>query len=578
MFKNIKLSTTLIILTLIPVLFLIFHGINSLMGSQKLANSLIQDIHKNSYQTSSYLLNADRDFYQALVSQKKLSMQTENTNTEGLKESYNENMQQTYDRVFKAKEIIIKSEEKFQTYKHEANSLNMMQIFDEFEKSYNNFANMYNIQTNELSVSTKDYESTFDNTREYINQLEELLDIYVEDTIAITHNNLKANFIRSAITITIITLITILLAIIIIIKINKKTKNTLELITKTSNLDLVYDNNYEQFNSNDEFGMIVKSEIKTREEFRMLIKKVIDISSKLYEFFTTTNQHMSQLNNQIGEIAGTTHDLSASNEETAAAMQEMNASSEEFKNAVQNIANMAQEGANSVNDVLQRTDNLENDFTQSLNKTQQALTNVKHDVENALEESKAVEEVNRLVEAILNITSQTNLLALNAAIEAARAGEAGKGFAVVADEIRKLAVNSEKTALNIQDINSKVTHSVKNLSSSSNTLLEFIDSNINSDYNTMLDATTQYKNDIQNINDMIQNFKTTTEQLFTTIQNMVYAITDVATSANDNADNTTNIATKSSDIQSMSNEVVENVELSIKDIQSLVNELEKFTI
>jgi len=58
-------------------------------------------------------------------------------------------------------------------------------------------------------------------------------------------------------------------------------------------------------------------------------------------------------------------------------------------------------------------------------------------------------EVNKKVSIIEEVSAQTNLLALNAAIEAARAGKSGKGFAVVALEVRKLAEKSQEVAANI---------------------------------------------------------------------------------------------------------------------------------
>jgi methyl-accepting chemotaxis protein len=55
-------------------------------------------------------------------------------------------------------------------------------------------------------------------------------------------------------------------------------------------------------------------------------------------------------------------------------------------------------------------------------------------------------QIEGIVGVITGIARQTNLLALNASIEAARAGEQGRGFAVVAAEVRKLAVESERSA------------------------------------------------------------------------------------------------------------------------------------
>jgi methyl-accepting chemotaxis protein len=80
---------------------------------------------------------------------------------------------------------------------------------------------------------------------------------------------------------------------------------------------------------------------------------------------------------------------------------------------------------------------------------QRAHTDLQASSDRTQANAKRVDEIQRVIVVLKDISDQTALLALNAAIEAARAGDSGRGFAVVADEVRRLAERSNAAAADI---------------------------------------------------------------------------------------------------------------------------------
>ncbi len=324
----------------------------------------------------------------------------------------------------------------------------------------------------------------------------------------------------------------------------------------------------------DEIGQLANAISKMQKEVSGVIRGVVREAANMNNAVEVSNISIVSLNSQLEEISATVEQLSAGIEETAASAQEMNASSDEIGTVVTGIAQRAQEGYKMTEDMINKMMLMKEQSEAAMRAVREARTNMDSELGAAISQSKEVESIGALSDAILQITAQTNLLALNAAIEAARAGEAGKGFAVVSDEIRKLAEDSKKTVVQIQAITNKVILAVENLSSCSSKVLDFLANQVDKDYRDMLEEKEQYAADTNFIGNIVSGFASTSQELAVQVGHMASAISEVTISANEGAQGTSSIAERFSTVVGAANEVIrqtENVKSSSEHLMKMVS-------
>lgn len=294
--------------------------------------------------------------------------------------------------------------------------------------------------------------------------------------------------------------------------------------------------------TNDEVGQLVKGVNGFIEHLQGIMQRIQNESANMMAAVDSTMSNVNESNSNAENVSATMEELAASMEEVSATLDEIAGGSREMVNAVQSMNHEADEGAELVLEIKQRADQINRSTLESKSAADHMVNEIRVLVEEAVNESRNVGQINALTGEILEISSQTNLLALNASIEAARAGEAGKGFAVVADEIRVLADNSRNTANNIQSISQIVTDAVEKLSKNVADMLQFIDKKVLKDYDDFVGAAGQYHDDADSMNKILNSFAQSMAEIEETVKTMNEGITGISATVDDSARGVANAA------------------------------------
>lgn len=285
----------------------------------------------------------------------------------------------------------------------------------------------------------------------------------------------------------------------------------------------------------DEVGQLVRGVNSFIDQLQSIMQKIQKESTHMNDLVNNITDGINDSNENASSISATMEQLSASMEEVAATLENINMGTQEVSEASIGLRSKAENGANFVSEIKDRAQGIRSSAITSKNTTNDMLLNIRHLLEQAIENSRSVNKINELTGNILDIASQTNLLALNASIEAARAGDAGRGFAVVAEEIRVLADSSTETANNIQNISRMVTDAVSDLANSSNEMLEFIDTTVLKDYDNLVDIANQYHKDADDIDDIFKEFYASAQSLSDVMAQMTEGIDGINIAVDESA-------------------------------------------
>ncbi|WP_336772668.1 methyl-accepting chemotaxis protein [Paenibacillus sp. MMO-58] len=435
----------------LPLVFYVFSGIYSLTELEKVNKTMADEVYGVSARSTSLILNADRDLYQAYSAYQYLALgELKEKDKKVWNDVFSQNLKEAEDRVNEAKAIF--EANKLLELQSDDGSTTIGQLIQDFDADFSAWASFVSgkIQSGTAAASDAEIHEKYEKARTSLDDIFNLLDSYAKQQIADSKEQLAStktgNYIGMAIA-------TLLLAALIYVLIRSVMKTVSAVKTRTKLVaegDLTSERNVKY--SKDELGDSLRSVDEMIGVLKRLItsissnaKHVADSTSQLNivsQESSTASQHVAA---NIQEVTSGTEVQARSAEETAKAIDEMAIG---IQRLAENTSASAEQSAATAVEAGQGQEALGR-LVEQMGEIKEVIGQLAGMIETLEQRSQ---QIGSIAENITAFANQTNILSLNASIEAARAGEQGRGFAVVAGEIRKLAASSLESADSIHQL------------------------------------------------------------------------------------------------------------------------------